>query len=104
MDLLGKSLSELLNLLKAKKISSQELFDYFSSRIKKYDGDLNCYITTLNKAGNYPVSSELAGIPLSIKDIFCTNGVRTTAGSKILDDYIPQYDATVVQRLNNSGG
>ena len=98
MDLLGKSLTELQELVKQKKVSGGEVRRFFDARIKKYDKELNSYITTIESD-----ESESADIPIAIKDILCTQGIRTTAGSKILDDYRPQYDATVVSRLNTGG-
>ena len=48
-------------------------------------------------------ASALTGIPIAQKDIFCTNGVKTSCGSKMLDNFIAPYDATVVQKLNDAG-
>ncbi len=97
MKLLGKSLLELKKLLEDKEISNKELRDYFLKRVRKYNPALNSLIT---------VSSEKAhptGVPLAIKDNFCTKGIRTTASSKVLDNFIPPYESTVTQRLLNHG-
>ncbi len=102
MNLLGKSLTQLQSLLKSKEVTPSELTSYFTERSKRYNKDLNAYLTFADKE----VSSsrgELAGIPLSIKDNFCTKGVKTTAASKVLENFIPPYDATVVTNLKNAG-
>ncbi len=102
-------LTELRKLLDEKKVSSVELTKYFLSRIKK--SDLNAFLTVteeqalkqakdaddfINSPGENPF---LCGIPYAAKDMFCTKGIRTTAASKILDQYIPPYDSTVIAKL-----
>lgn len=101
MSIFGKSITELKTFIDKKEISPTEVFDYFLKRSKKYDGELNTYITIDEKA----VGGEgaLGGIPLGIKDIFCTKGLRTTAASKVLNNFIPQYESTVTTRLKNAG-
>lgn len=96
MNLLGKSVTELVGLIKKKEISSKELFEYFIKRIKKYNPKLNAYLTVIGW-------SKLEGIPIAVKDNFCTKGVRTTASSKVLDDFIPPYESTVTRRLKEAG-
>jgi len=93
MKLLGLSLLELKNLIETKRISSKEVFEYFLKRIKKYNAKLNGYLTICDYKNN---SSSL---PIAVKDAFCTKGIRTTAGSKVLDDFIPPYESTVTKRL-----
>lgn len=106
----NKTIKELALLLQEKKISSVELSKYYIDRIKKYDNNLNCLISQCEEstlasaeqadqsreAGN---TSPLCGIPLIHKDIFCTEGHRTSCGSKMLDNFISPYDATVVSKL-----
>lgn len=110
MKILGKSVVSLLQLLKKKQISNEELFIYFVRRIKKYNQDLNAFLTVVdrinrtNRTGETRKEGILAGIPIAVKDNFCTQGIRTTASSKVLDNFIPPYDATVVKRLKNDGG
>ena len=110
----NKTLTELTVELKSKKISSSELTKYYLEKIKKYDPRLNSFITlteefALKKAsqidteiskGNF---KPLSGIPIAQKDIFCTKGVRTTCGSKMLSNFISPYDATVIRKLNEAG-
>ena len=109
-----KTLVELSNGLQKGEYSSVELTQHFLDRIKKNDSDLNSFITIteeqalskaadadkLRQSGN---ASTLTGIPIGHKDIFCTNGVKTTCGSKMLDNFIPPYDAAVIEKFNASG-
>jgi aspartyl-tRNA(Asn)/glutamyl-tRNA(Gln) amidotransferase subunit A len=104
-------LTELRRMLDAKEISSVELTKYFLSRINSLDKNLNSFITVTEKealaqaavADDFIASPGenpfLCGIPYAAKDLFCTQGVRTTAASKILDNYIPPYSSTVDVKL-----
>lgn len=98
------SLSEIQKSLKEKKISQKELFEFYISKIKNHNKELNAFLnwneTALN---NQKKTGPLAGIPLGIKDIFCTKGLKTTAGSRALESYIPPYTATAIQRLEKAG-
>lgn len=98
--------------LKSRKISSTELAKHYLKRIKS--DQTNSFITVAEdhalamaaKADerlNKGVAQTLTGIPLALKDVLCTKGLRTTCASKILADYHPPYDATVVARLRESG-
>lgn len=108
-----KTIKELQHALSTKEISAYELTSYFLNRIEKYDPQLNSFITTtaeqaLEKAKKIDAqssgdSSGLKGIPIAQKDIFCTQGIRTTCGSKMLDQFYAPYDATVVTKLNEAG-
>lgn len=99
--LLGKKLTEILTLLEKKELKSSDVFDYFTKRIKKYNKELNAYLTTVDYKEN---KGKLNGIPIAVKDNFCTKDVRTTASSKVLDNFVPPYSATVVEKLLNAGG
>ncbi|MEK7534374.1 MAG: Asp-tRNA(Asn)/Glu-tRNA(Gln) amidotransferase subunit GatA [Patescibacteria group bacterium] len=105
--------------LRNKKFSSFELTEDCLDQIKKLDSKINAFITVCEKEAigaakmadkqfnNLTIEQlntlPLLGIPISIKDNFCTKGIRTTASSKVLDDFIPPYDATVVNRLKDAG-
>ena len=102
MKLLGKSLTQLLDLLKKKEVSNQELYGYFSRRVKKYDSELNSYLTLVDNP-KPALKGSLLGAPIAFKDNFCTKGVKTTAASNVLKDFIPPYNATVVERLEQAG-
>lgn len=103
MKLLGLTLLELKSLVETKKISSKELFEYFLKRIKKYNPKLNGYLTVCDYPRNNIAAGRLVGIPIAVKDNYCTKGIRTTASSKVLDDFIPPYESTVTQKLLNEG-
>ena len=109
-----KSLTELSAGLKAGDFSSVELTQYYLDRIAKYDTDLNAFITVTEeqalagaKAADEQIAAgsagALTGIPMAHKDLFCTDGVRTSCGSKMLDNFIAPYNATVVEKLNAAG-
>lgn len=101
MDIFGKSLVELIDLVKTKKLSSKEVFDYFAKRSREHNGKFNVYTTLVN---DYSESdADMAGIPLAVKDNFCTQGVRTTASAKVLDQFVPQYESTVTAKLKQAG-
>lgn len=109
-----KTLAELVAGLKAAEYSSVELTQYYINRIKTHDKSLNSFITVTetealaqaelaDKAIAAGKAQTLTGIPFAQKDIFCTNGVRTTCGSKMLDNFISPYDAHVIESFNNAG-
>ncbi|MCB1827978.1 MAG: aspartyl/glutamyl-tRNA amidotransferase subunit A, partial [Coxiellaceae bacterium] len=109
-----KTLSELSQLLHNKEISSTELTQHFIDRVKKHDGDVNSFITLTEelalqqaKAADAMLAkgtaNALTGIPIAQKDIFCTEGVKTTCASKMLDNFISPYNATVIEHFNQAG-
>lgn len=100
MDIFGKSITELQKLIQSKKLSRKEVWEYFAKRSTKYGKDLNIYITLLEKNAK---GSDTYGMPLAIKDNFCTKGVRTTASSKVLENFVPPYESTVTSKLKNEG-
>jgi len=83
-------------LLSAKELSGAELFAAYRAAIDERDPELHCYLQLCDDPGG-------AGIPIAIKDVIGTKGVRTTAGSKILESYVPVYDATVAARCKEHG-
>lgn len=107
-DLNKLTLSEAREGLKSKKFSATELVKACFDQIKKVDQSLNCFVTkceteALKEAKNADISLPLGGIPIAIKDNFLTSGIRTTASSKLLDNYIAQYDATTIARIKSAG-
>lgn len=109
-----KTIAELSQELAAKKISSVELTEYFLGRIKDFDKKLNSFITVtpelaLQAAKNADElrasgkATAMTGIPIAQKDIFCTTGVKTSCGSKMLDNFISPYDATVIKQFKEAG-
>ena len=110
-DITKQTLSELVNNIKEKKLSSSEVTKAFVDRSEK-SKELNTYITkdfsnALEKAkkfdDNPKLDLKLPGIPMAVKDLFCTANVRTTAGSKILNNFVPTYESTVTQNIWNEG-
>jgi aspartyl-tRNA(Asn)/glutamyl-tRNA(Gln) amidotransferase subunit A len=107
------SLASSLKLLALKEITSEDLVKDCLEAVKKYNGKLNAYLT-LNenarqsaesiKSKKYKRNAPILGIPYAIKDNFLTKNIRTTASSFVLEDYIPVYSATVVNRLEDAGG
>lgn len=115
LDLAGLTISEVAPLIKKKRVSPLDLTKRYLDRIKKLNPKLNAYLAMCEdealaaakkaereiRQGKY--RGPLHGIPFSIKDNICTKGVVTTAGSKILADWAPDHDATVVERLRAAG-
>jgi len=114
-NLMEKTIQELAPLIQNKEISPVELVDQCLERIQETEPTINAFITVLEDSakenakvaekeilnGNY--KGVLHGIPYSAKDLYTTKGIKTTAGSKILSDYVPDFDATTVSKLNTAG-
>jgi aspartyl-tRNA(Asn)/glutamyl-tRNA(Gln) amidotransferase subunit A len=110
----NKTLAQISQDLQAGEYSSVEVTQHFLDRIKNLDGQYNSFITVtdeqalkqakaadeLRAAGN---ANEWTGVPMAHKDIFCTEGVRTSCGSKMLDKFIAPYDSTVADNFNKVG-
>src|SRR5271168_4185795 len=101
--------------LAAKKVSARELAGEFYARIAARNGELNAYLALSQErayaqagrvdalvAAGKPLPA-LAGVPVAIKDVISTRGIRTTCGSKMLENYVPAYDATAVERIEHAG-
>ena len=110
-DLNQITLTQIANLIKTKKISSLEVTKFFIKNIEKAK-KLNSFITTcfeksLNDAKKFDNEKNyhglLPGIPLAVKDLFCTKNIKTTAGSKILENFVPTYESTVTNNLWKEG-
>ncbi|MFO1420738.1 MAG: Asp-tRNA(Asn)/Glu-tRNA(Gln) amidotransferase subunit GatA [Candidatus Competibacteraceae bacterium] len=109
-----KTISQLSAGLAAGEFSSEELTDAFLDRIERFNPSLNAFITVAatraraqaraaDQHRRQGAAGPLTGIPIAHKDIFCTSGLRTSCGSRILDRFIAPYDATVVERLAAAG-
>lgn len=115
MSEIPSSLSALSRYLATSKISSVELTETFLSRIREYDSRYNSFITVTEESARSAAKEAdsirargdnvpaLCGIPIAHKDLFCTRGVNTTCASRMLEDYVPPFDATVVERLKTHG-
>ncbi|MBI5328006.1 MAG: Asp-tRNA(Asn)/Glu-tRNA(Gln) amidotransferase subunit GatA [Deltaproteobacteria bacterium] len=115
MELYNLTIHELHERLKKKELSSLELTDAFLKRINAVEGKIKAYIT-ITKEDAVKQAKEadkriaagmdvtpLTGVPISVKDIFCTKGILTTCASKILNNFIPPYDAAVIKKLKDAG-
>ena len=111
MSIQYKTISQLREMIDTKSISSQELVKE-TLKLAESLKELNCFVTmnkdeSIKKAievdGANTSNSLLKGIPLAQKDLFCTEGLRTTCSSKILADFVPPYTATAVEKLENAG-
>jgi aspartyl-tRNA(Asn)/glutamyl-tRNA(Gln) amidotransferase subunit A len=109
-----KTIAELAQGLKNKEFSSVELTQAFLARIRQYDTQLNCFVTVTEDGALEAAQTAdariargetgpLTGVPIAQKDIFCSQDVRTSCGSKMLDNFIAPYDATVVERFKAAG-
>ncbi|MBF0400014.1 MAG: Asp-tRNA(Asn)/Glu-tRNA(Gln) amidotransferase subunit GatA [Magnetococcales bacterium] len=114
MDLSHISLTDAAELLRSRSLSAVELTRHFLNRIETTDPTLNAFIT-VDAAGALAAAeaadlrlaqgqaTPLTGIPLAIKDLFCTQGLRTTCASKMLQHFVPPYESTVTRRLKAAG-
>ena len=109
-----RTLAELAEALRNGETSSEELTRHFLGRIESLDPGLNAFVTVTaeqalasaraaDEARAAGQAGPLTGVPLAHKDIFCTDGVRTSCGSRMLDNFVSPYDATVVERLKAAG-
>lgn len=113
MTNLPLTIKETQNGLKSKKFSAVELVDTYLAQIKKYNSEYNIFLTVTEEEAYKTAKrldsfadkkAPLFGVTVAYKDIFLTKGVRTTAASKILNSYIPEYSATAVERIERAGG
>jgi aspartyl-tRNA(Asn)/glutamyl-tRNA(Gln) amidotransferase subunit A len=115
MTLTDLSLTAALAKLRAREISAVELTKAYLAQIDSAEVDINAFITLTperaladaqradQKLAAGDTESALLGIPMAIKDVICTEGIQTTAGSRILEGFVPPYSATVMQRLESAG-
>jgi aspartyl-tRNA(Asn)/glutamyl-tRNA(Gln) amidotransferase subunit A len=112
--MIEKTAAELSASLAAREVSSEELTRAYLDRISSLNEQLNAYITVCAESALEQArsadekraagdSSPLLGVPIAHKDIFCTNGVTTTCGSRMLHNFVAPYDATVVENFNKAG-
>lgn len=108
------TIADILRGLEAKTFSSEEITQQYLDAITKHDGNYNSFITvtadqaleqarSADEARQNGTAGALCGVPIAHKDIFCTKGIRTSCASKMLDNFIAPYNATVVDRLADAG-
>lgn len=109
MDITELTVHELIEKIKNKELTVTEINQAYIDRINLREKDIQAFITVLDKEAlerSKNISnnlSELAGIPIGIKDNICTKNIKTTCASKMLENFVSPYDATVVERLENKG-
>ena len=108
------SITEAKKKLASKELSSVELTSALLDRIEEFDKEIASFITVDRASALEQASladeqiskgniAELTGVPIALKDLLCTSGMRTTCASRILDNFVPRYDGTVVKKLKRSG-
>jgi aspartyl-tRNA(Asn)/glutamyl-tRNA(Gln) amidotransferase subunit A len=114
MGLYRLTIHELRDLLDRREVSAEEVTRSLLERIRKWEPRIGAYLCLLEEAAigeaqrldrrqSGRESAPLAGIPVAVKDVICTKGIKTTCGSKILDNFVPPFDATVMERLKGAG-
>ena len=112
--MINLSLTEALEKLNNREISAVELTRAYLDRIEKYGTDLNCYITTTPERALADAAASdarraagdakfLDGAPIAMKDLFATRGIRTTAASRMLENFVPEYESTISQKFIDAG-
>ena len=111
MDITELTVHELIEKLEKKELTSTEITQSYVDRIK--EKDVQAFVTILTKEANEQakqieekidkgeIKGEFAGIPIGIKDNMCTKGIKTTCSSRMLENFVSPYDATVVEKLNS---
>jgi aspartyl-tRNA(Asn)/glutamyl-tRNA(Gln) amidotransferase subunit A len=89
--------------IEAGELSAGELWSTYAERIERHDPGIGAFLWTADTPPEVAPGAPLAGVPLAVKDLFCTEGVPTTAGSRILEGHLPLYTATAVRKLTAAG-
>jgi aspartyl-tRNA(Asn)/glutamyl-tRNA(Gln) amidotransferase subunit A len=100
-ELLELTVAEALRRIEAGDLSADEYFDVYANAVS--NDDLNAFLWCAEPGARAGGGEELRGVPVAVKDLFCTEGIETTAGSRILEGYRPPYTATAVRKLSEAG-
>jgi aspartyl-tRNA(Asn)/glutamyl-tRNA(Gln) amidotransferase subunit A len=103
MNLSSLPLTDLRNLVKSKEIDASELVSASYHKIERLNPVLNAFITVIHREVDSKQDGPLYGIPIAVKDLYETKGIRTTAGTRFFEDHIPDEDAFVVQKIKKAG-
>ena len=108
MEITELTVHELKEKLKNKELTIEKINKAYIDRINEKEEDVQAFITKLTEQGlesakKQEWNGELAGIPIGIKDNICTNGIKTTCASKMLENFVSPYDATVIEKINSQG-
>ena len=109
MEIYELTVHELLEKLDKKEITKEEILASYQTRINEKEKEVQAFVTITEQEAKQRLQevknnqSKLAGIPIGIKDNMCTKGVRTTCSSKMLENFVPPYDATVIEKINAEG-
>ena len=113
MDITELTVHELQEKLKNKELTIKEITEAYINRINEKEKDVQAFVTELtdeakksaeeiqSKVENGEITGEFAGIPIGIKDNICTKGIKTTCSSRMLENFVSPYDATVMEKINN---
>ena len=102
MEIKDLSLKQIIDEIKVWKLSQKEVYDYFLDRIKKFDPQIEAFNFVNEEFIEKDISSALVWVPIWVKDLFCEKWIKTTASSKMLENFVPPYDSTIIKKLKDA--